>query len=251
MHLQEDNKMSKQKSTLLDQVLEAHGGLERWHQFSLVQASISSAGSLWTMKGLKQDSMSRQMSVWLHEQRASVMPFGAPNQRTAYSPGRIAIETVEGQVVAERFDPRDSFAGHDETTPWDPLHRAYFNGYALWSYLSMPFLFSLPGVHSEEIEPWQEGTELWRRLRVRFPADIATHCQVQDFYFGADFLLRRHDYCVEVSGGILAAQYVHDYVAVSGLLMPSKRRAYRRAANGQAMDSELLVSIDISDIRYL
>ncbi|MWV13332.1 hypothetical protein F3I62_14595 [Pseudomonas sp. R-28-1W-6] len=242
--------MSKQISELLDQVLEAHGGLDRWRQFSRVEASITSGGSLWGMKGLKQDNVSRQMLVWLHEQRASVMPFGAPNQRTAYCPGRIAIETVEGQVVAERLDPRVAFAGHDETTPWDPLHRAYFNGYALWSYLTMPFLFSMPGVSTEEIEPWQEETATWRRLRVRFPADVATHCEVQDFYFGDDFLLRRHDYSVDVSGAIPAAQYVHDYVESGGLLMPSKRRAYRRDAKGRAIETELLVSIDLSNVHY-
>lgn len=242
--------MNHQKSALLQLVLDAHGGLDRWRQFNRVEASITSGGGLWGMKGMKQDSQARQMSVWLHEQRASLMPFGAPNQRTAYSPERIAIETVEGQLVAERLDPRSSFLGHGETTPWDPLHRAYFNGYALWSYLTMPFLFGLPGVHAEEVEPWQEGAALWRRLRVRFPADVATHCQVQEFYFGDDFLLRRHDYCVDVSGAIPAAQYVHDYVSSSGLLMPSKRRAYRRAPNGQAIAADLLVSIDISDIRY-
>lgn len=242
--------MSNQTSELLNQVLEAHGGLDRWRQFSRVEARITSGGSLWGMKGLKQDDVPRQMLVWLHEQRASVMPFGAPNQRTAYSPGRIAIETVDGQLVAERLDPSAAFAGHDETTHWDPLHRAYFNGYALWSYLTMPFLFSMPGVNTEEIEPWQEETATWRRLRVRFPANLSTHCEVQDFYFGDDFLLRRHDYCVDVSGAIPAAQYVYDYVESSGLLMPSKRRAYRRDRNGQAIEAQLLVSIDLSDIHY-
>ena len=87
-------------------------------------------------------SQSRRMSVWLHEQRASVMPFGAPDQRTAYSPGRIAVETSEGRVVAERLDPRSSFLGHGETTPWDPLHRAYFNGYALWCKPMLVEIFS-------------------------------------------------------------------------------------------------------------
>lgn len=242
--------MSSQDSSLLDRVLDAHGGIERWQQFDRVDASITSSGILWDMKGLRQDNQSRRMSVWLHEQRASVQPFGAPNQRTAYSPGRIAIETSEGQVVAERLDPRSSFFGHGETTPWDPLHRAYFNGYALWSYLTMPFLFCMPGVLAEEIESWQEGAERWRRLRVRFPAGVATHCPVQDFHFGDDFLLRRHDYSVDVSGGIPAAQYVHDYISASGLRMPSKRRAYRRDPNGRAVGAELLVSIDISDLHY-
>ncbi|MGQ7958003.1 hypothetical protein ACUTAF_09885 [Pseudomonas sp. SP16.1] len=73
---------------------------------------------------------------------------------------------------------------------------------------------------------------------------------MQDFYFGDDFLLRRHDYTVDVSGGIPAAQYVHDYISASGLLMPSKRRAYRRDSNGRAITTDLLVSIDLGNLSY-
>jgi hypothetical protein len=42
----------------------------------------------------------------------------------------------------------------------------------------------------------------------------------QDFYFGDDFLLRRHDYRVEVAGGFPVAQYVYDIVDVDGLRFP-------------------------------
>src|SRR5262245_59509158 len=119
--------MNLQHDELLERVLTAHGGLNGWNRFTTVTASIVTDGSLWGLKGLTQDSNARQMTVWLHEQRASVMPFGAPNQRTAYTPQRIAIETTDGQVVAERADPRASFDGHGETSPWDPLQRAYFN----------------------------------------------------------------------------------------------------------------------------
>lgn len=242
--------MSRQNHELLDQVLIAHGGLERWNSFSQVRATIVTGGSLWAMKGLTQDSAPRRMTVWLHEQRASVTPFGAADQLTAFTPDRIAIEKTDGKVVAERSAPRESFRDHGENSPWDPLHRAYFNGYAMWSYLTMPFQFTLPGVTTEEIEPWQEGTQHGRRLRVTFPPQIATHCAVQDFYFGDDFLLRRHDYQVDVSGGLPAAQYVSDYIEADGLRMPGKRRAYRRAVDGQADTGALLVAIDLSDIGY-
>ena len=242
--------MSGPHQELLDEVLRAHGGLERWKGFNQVRATLVTGGSLWPMKGLTQDSAPRQMTVWLHEQRASVTPFGGPDQLTAFSPDRIAIEKTDGTVIAERSAPRDSFRDHGENSPWDPLHRAYFNGYALWSYLTMPFLFTWPGVATEEIEPWQEGTHHWRRLRVTFPEHIATHCAVQDFYFGEDFLLRRHDYKVDISGGLPAAQYVGDYVEADGLRMPGKRRAYRRGPDGQADTGALLVAIDLSDIGY-
>lgn len=242
--------MKGQMSSLLDQVLEAHGGVARWRSFSVVRATIVTGGALWGMKGLTQDSAPRQMTVWLHEEKASVTPFGAPDQRTAFTPDRIAIEKSDGTVVAERRQPRESFRGHELLTGWDPLHRAYFNGYALWNYLTMPFLMTLPGVDVQEIAPWREENEVWRRLRVRFPESIATHSAVQEFYFDQYFLLRRHDYRVDVSGGIAAAQYVHDYVEADGLRMPTKRCAYLLGSDGQAARGMLLVSIDLSDIQY-
>jgi hypothetical protein len=132
-------------SELLDAVLEAHGGLERWRRFSGVEATIVTGGEFWGMKGLVQDADPRRMTVALHEEWASVQPFGAPDQKTEFTRDRIAIEKLDGQVVAERADPRQMFVGHEIDTPWRPLHRAYFNGYALWTYLTTPFLLAMPG----------------------------------------------------------------------------------------------------------
>lgn len=234
---------------LLSQVIEAHGGLAAWNRWRTIQATIVTGGGLWGLKGLVQDPDPREMTVALHEQVASVTPFGRPEWRTAFSPGRVAIETVTGSLVQERMQPRDAFAGHTMNTAWDPLHRAYFNGYAMWSYLTTPFHFVMPGVGVEEIEPWQEGDEQWRGLRVHYPDDIATHSQQQDFYFGSDMLLRRHDYHVEVAGGFATAQYVHDIVDVEGLRFPTKRRAYARGPDLKPLRDLLLVSIDLTNLR--
>ena len=152
-------------------------------------------------------------------------------------------------MVAERVDPRESFAGHELTTPWDPLQRAYFNGYALWTYLTTPFLMTLPGFTVSEIDPVEENGERWFGLRARFPDRFASHSSVQEFYFGGDCLLRRHDYRVDVAGGFAAIQYVYDVVEADGIKLPSKRRAYRCDDSGQIIPDELMVSIDVSDIR--
>ncbi|MEU2433170.1 hypothetical protein ABZ611_27390 [Streptomyces sp. NPDC007861] len=187
-----------------------------------MRAAIVSGGDLFAVKGAPQDSAPREMTVRLHEEHASVTPFGAPDQRTDFTPGRVSIESLDGRVVAQRADPRAPFAGHTLETPWDPLDRAYFNGYALWSYLTTPFLLAVPGVTVTETEPWREGDEVWRGLRAAFPPGIATHCTHQDFYFGPDHLLRRHDYRVDIACGFAAAQYVHDYVDADGILLPAK-----------------------------
>ena len=229
-------------SDLFDSVLQAHGGLDRWRRFSQVTATIVTGGDLWGIKGLMPDPAPRQMTVALHHEWASVQPFGAADQRTDFTPDRIAIEKLDGEVVAERKEPRSSFAGHELTTPWDALHRAYFNGYALWLYLTSPFVLALPGVSVTEIAPVQENGEDWAGLQGDFPSEIATHSRLQEFYFGPDNLLRRHDYRVDVAGGFSAMQYVDEIVEADGLRVPTKRRAYRA--------DQLMVSIDLSDIRF-
>jgi hypothetical protein len=237
-------------SELLTKIVDAHGGLKRWNGFTKVEATIVTGGALWGMKGLVQDQDPRQMTVWLHEERSSVAPFGDPNWHTDFVPGRIAIEQSDGTVVAERDDPVASFAGHTMLTPWDPLQRAYFNGEAVWTYLTTPFLLTMDGVEVSQIEPWREGAETWQVLRARFPHTIETHSPIQDFFFGEDLLLRRHDYNVDIAGGFAAAQLVFDYIEADGIRLPSKRRAYTSGADHRPNLDPLMVSIDISDVHF-
>jgi hypothetical protein len=236
---------------LLTKVLDAHGGLERWRSYNKVEAAIVSGGGFFALKGVLQDANPRRMAVWLHEERSSVTPYGAPDQRTMFTPDRITIEKVDGTLVAERLAPRDSFAGHQMHTPWDPLHLAYFNGEALWTYLATPFAFAMDdGFRVEETAPWQQGKETWRVLRVYFPGSIGTHCQVQDFFFDERFELRRHDYSVNIAGGFPAAQLMLEYTEANGMRLPSKRRAYTRGPDRRPILDMLMVSIDISDVAF-
>src|SRR6266852_4890276 len=149
---------------LLADIIGAHGGIDRWNAYEKVEATIVSGGGLFPLKGLIQDSNPRRMTVWLHEERSSVLPYGAPDQLTMFTPERIAIEKLDGTPVAERHAPRDSFAGHQMNTPWDPLQRAYFNGEAMWIYLTTPFVLAMDGVRVEETGSWREGAETWRVL---------------------------------------------------------------------------------------
>jgi hypothetical protein len=235
---------------LLACVVEAHGGADLWTGFTTIDATIVSGGGFFALKGTPQDAEPRRMTVWLHEERSSVTPYGAPDQRTMFTPERIAIEKLDGAVVAERRAPRDSFAGHQMSTPWDQLHRAYFNGEALWTYLTTPFLLASRGVELEETEPWREGEETWRVLRAYFPAAIETHSLVQDFFFGEDLMLRRHDYQVNIAGGFAAAQLISNYVVADGIRLPTMRRAYPRGPDRRPILDLLMVSIDISDVTF-
>ena len=233
---------------LLAKILDAHGGIDRWNAYQKVEATIVSGGGLFLLKGVRQDSSPRRMTVWLHEERSSVLPYGGPEQRTMFTPDRIAIEKLDDTLVTERRAPRDSFAGHQMSTPWDALHRAYFNGYALWTYLTTPFLLAMDSVRVEETEAWREGTETWRVLRAYFPGSIETHSLIQDFFFGEDLMLRRHDYCVNIAGGFNAAQLTSDYVMADAFRLPTKRRACTRGPDRRTIMEMLVVAIDLSEV---
>jgi hypothetical protein len=109
---------------------------------------------------------------------------------------------------------------------------------------------TMAGVTAAEIEPWQEGDQSWRGLRTTFPPEIASHSTVQNLYFGADNLLRRHDYHVDVAGGFAGAQYVYAMIESEGIFLPSKRLMYQRAADHRAILNPLMVTIDVSHVRF-
>jgi hypothetical protein len=185
---------------LLDTVLAAHGDVERWRQLSTLTARVVNGGALWGIKG-QGDVLDRYTgTISLHRQFASHSPFGGDRLRSSFTPERVAVETTGGQVIAERLNPRDAFAGHVLDTPWDRLHAAYFAGYAMWSYLTEPFSFTEPGFEFTELRPWQEDGETWRRLRVTFPSRLAAHTRVQTYYVDDRGLIRRHDYHPDLLG---------------------------------------------------
>ena len=135
-------------SELLDLALRAHGGLDRWRKFSKVSATIVSGGGLLPMKGseLPRSPAGTATIATTREQSTVISSFGQSDWRMVFRPDQVLVETTAGHVVQERRNPRAAFAGHTLTTPWDLLHRAYFSGYARWTYLNTPFLLAMPDI---------------------------------------------------------------------------------------------------------
>jgi hypothetical protein len=235
---------------LAELAINAHGGLKRWRELSRVSAHQLTGGVLWAMKGQEGIINDVYVTVELHREWASHAPFLGADCRSVLEPKRVVIELASGEVVQERHNPRDSFQGHAVETLWDDLQLAYFAGYAMWTYLTTPFHLALPGVESEEIEPWLENGEPWRRLQVRFPETIETHCRQQTFYFDASGLLQRHDYDVEISGHARAAQYVYEHKIFDGIVVPTKRRVFIRQEDNKPLSEPLVVSIDLDEIQF-
>ena len=241
--------MNYKMNDLLKLTIEAHGGLDRWKNFSQISSRIICGGVTWEIK--KQQGILDDIHVTsnIKGQFTTHYPFINKNWHTSFEPNRVAIEDDKGQVIEELFDPRSSFKGHVVETPWTKLQIAYFAGYAMWTYFNAPFNFAGPEYKVEELEPWNEDGEQFRRLQVTYPENIATHGPVQIFYIDDSGLIRRHDYNVEVFGGSPAAHYLSDYVEVQGIKIATKRKVYIRLADNTSLKPDpLLVSIDLSEI---
>lgn len=232
-------------SDLLDLAITAHGGLERWQQIRKLNAHIGVGGAMWHVKGWPGVLADVHVSIDPHRQHAEFSPFVEAGRHSVYEPGRTAIVANDGRVIEEREQPRQAFEGHVLTTRWDAQNLAYFSGYAIWTYLTTPFLFRMPGFEVEEVEPWDEDGEIWRRLKVTFPPDVASHSTEQLFYFDASGLLRRHDYSVDIMGGTSSANYAVEPKAFGGLVFPTKRRVYAIGPDNRPLLGRVAVAIDI------
>ena len=228
----------------------AHGGLSRWNELKRVKANLSITGAVFQVKGKSDVLKDVSIEAELHKERLTTH-FNGQGTRTIFEPNRIIVETEGGRrLVDSRDDPRTAFRGHTRETPWDDLHVAYFSGYALWNYLTIPFLYTYPGFVTEELAPWLENGEQWRPLKVIVPDSIASHSRERIAYFGPDGLLRRHAYTVDIMGGAAGLNYATDYRSVDGIVVPTKRRVYTPDANNQKISEPVLVAIDIRDIAF-
>jgi hypothetical protein len=186
------------------------------------------------------------------EPHTVLAPYPKPGQRGVFDRGAVRIETDDGEVVSERNKPRDVIRSFRRNFWWDDLDLLYFAGYALWNYMSAPFMLARPGFEIEERDPWEEDGERWRRLHVVFPDDIPTHSREQDFYFDDNGLLRRLDYTAEVFGSwAKAAHYCWDHERFSGLMVPTRRKAVPRSRKGKPRMGISVVSLRFGEVELV
>jgi hypothetical protein len=91
----------------------------------------------------------------------------------------------------------------------------------------------------------------WRDLASasgHVPDEVKSHTRRQNFCFGPDGLLGRHDYTVDILGGTTGLNYGSEYRDVDGLMFPTKRRVYGYEGDYQLVPEPLLVAVDITNI---
>ena len=232
---------------LLQTAVTAHGGLERWNEIKTIKVAASITGAIWFVKSQGDYLKNIVMTIETRNERM-ITDFPGQDKRLIFQPSRLVMEHVDGTGIQAREDPEQSFEGQERDTPWDDLHVAYFQGEALWTYLTTPFLYTYQGFVTEEISPIEVDGESWRRLKVTFPDYIKSHTREQISCFGPDGLLRRHDYTVDILGGATGLNYASRYQTVNGIVFPTKRRIFAYEGNYKLVPEPLLVSIDMAEI---
>jgi hypothetical protein len=238
--------------SLLDEVLEAHGGRERWAATRRLTARVRTGGVLPRTRMPGNRFADVRGTVEAHQPRIRIEPFPSDGEVGVFDHGEVRIETDDGEVLDSRADARARFSGRSglrRNLRWDALDSIYFAGYANWNYVTTPFLFLREGVEVSEGGRWEEAGERWHRLEVTFPPDLDTHSREQTFYFDRLRFLRRHDYTAEVVGGwARAAHYCSEHVDAGGLVFPTRRRVYPRGPGNRSLGFPTLVSLDLSEL---
>jgi hypothetical protein len=239
-------------SSLLEEVLEAHGGRDRWAAATTIRANVRSGGLLLRTRVPGNGFADARIEVDVDRVRSTATPYPDEGGRGVFDSGAVRIETPAGEVIEERRDPRPYFFGRSglrRNLRWDRLDAVYFAGYAWWNYLNAPYLLTREGMKVTEVEPWREGEETWRRLDVEFPAGLDTHSREQTFYFDAELRLRRHDYTPDIiSGRARAAHMCADHVVAGGLLFPTRRWVRPIGRRNRPLPFPTLVWLELRDI---
>ena len=226
------------------EVVEAHGGRERWESVRAIRGRVRTGGLLPRTRFPGNRLRDARLEVEPGAVRAVGSPFPAAGRRGVYERGEVRIETDDGRVLASRSQPREAFFGRSgmrRNLRWDELDTGYFAGYAWWNYLSFPVLLLRDGVEVERTGP--------RRLDVTFPPGIDTHSPRQSFHLDDELRLRRHDYTAEVVGRWARAVHLCErHVTVDGLVLPTKRRVYPAGPGERRLPAPTLVALDLSEI---
>jgi hypothetical protein len=225
---------------LAEKMIKAHGGMAAWEQAESVSLEMHGGGLLVVSKGQPRTMKNVTVTVATTGQQTTISPYPKPGQRGVFEDGSVRIESTAGEVLERRDDPRPLFRRFRRQLAWDDLDLLYFSGYALWNYVSVPFVLLREGYKLEA----KDG----KTLAVTFPDGVHTHCRTQRFQLDEKGLLQRHLYTAEPVGRWARSVHVASgHRAFGGLVFPTRRRVYPRLG-GFRVPFPVLVRIDIDTV---
>jgi hypothetical protein len=131
-------------------LIAAHGGLELWQALKHVVIQVDSLGGMLpVMKGLGRTFAPPgvvliEPSLW----RAEFQDYPQPGEHAIFSAGAVQLRNRAGAITFDHRRYRETFRGLRKLRRWSPADAVYFFGYAMTTYLSVPFIF-YPAEHAE------------------------------------------------------------------------------------------------------
>jgi hypothetical protein len=211
---------------LVSRAMDAHGGLDRWLKCDRIDLRIRRAtGLLLALKGRGRTfEMACDIETYPHDRRTVFIDYPEHDQRTVFANGDVSIEDrASGRVITSSADHRRTFAGVRKRRRWSPIDTAYFFGYAVWHYHTLPFTL----LSARFLRALRQGP--LRGVDVEFAPDVPTHCRRQQVWFADSGRLVRHDYVADVIGPWARGCHLwEDFESVGGLLIAKRRRVATR-----------------------
>lgn len=221
----------------LEAVFAAHGGLPAFRAVERLDLRLSTGGLAFSMRKVAHPVAGTQVTVFPARRKTVLHDWPAEGTTATWKGDVVTLQPRSGPL--ERRAAARAHAA--AASRWDDLDLLYFVGYAIWNYLSFPFL-----LRDASVEVRSGG----RLLAVRFPEGYPTHSSQQYFRLSEAGLLLRHDYVAEVFGGwASAANHCEASEEVQGLRFYTRRRVTPALGRSASLPFPLLVSIHVDDLR--
>lgn len=212
---------------IVQAIYATHGGLDRWQRVDTIRCALSSSGFAFSSKGQRSALIGIQVEASPKGRWVEFRDFGELGGLARWRPDHLELYNARGELIAQRHQPRDAFKKFSKNLLWDKLDILYFGGYAMWNYLTFPFMLAEPGVTISLASACGEGGG--PSLLVDFPAGFPTHSPQQVFHFDQHHRLVRHDYVAEVlSRFATAANCILESQTHDGFRFYTRRRVYPR-----------------------
>jgi hypothetical protein len=131
---------------LLDDAIDACGGLARWNNLSRFTLHLSVGGTLFSDAGHAREFKDVTAEGSTRTQAVRFTGITGGEHSGVFQPEAITIESLDGEVLRTWHDPSFAFPDTGAHALADELHLVFFCGVAIWNYLTTPFLLAHPDV---------------------------------------------------------------------------------------------------------
>lgn len=234
---------------VVESVIKAHGGVERWRQLDAVLARVSMGGFEFASRFYPSPMEQVEVRVAVAEPSMVFSHWPYPGHEARFTPTRVSLIDERGHLLEERRGPGAVFRSPRHWLLWDRLDVLYYAGVCIWQAVCGIAMLLRSGCQVESLSPWTYAGETWHRLDVSLPADVPGLSPRQTFYLDQSSQLRRIDSNPEVYGTFLrVGQELSQFTVCDGLVVAQRRRVFPVLPTGALLRATPLAWMDLDDM---